>query len=122
MDIGTTRKIAVYGTLRNGFGNHRYLKNSKFIGTGKTVESFTLSANGIPFVHKDPLHNVVVEVYEVNDNDLKNIDSLEGHPNWYKREITNIQVGNQIIPAWLYFYPKKANEIIESGDYKDYRL
>ena len=78
--------VACYGTLRPGFGNNRLLVDSEHIGTGKTIEKYTLRASGIPFVSKDPLHSVVVDVYKVDEPTLKNLDSLEGHPEWYKRE------------------------------------
>lgn len=43
--------VFVYGSLRKGFWNHEpYLKNSKFIGKGKTKEKYAMYVNIIPYV------------------------------------------------------------------------
>lgn len=119
MDSKENIYVACYGTLRPGFGNNRLLVDSEHIGTGKTVEKYTLRASGIPFVSKDPLHNVVVDVYKVDEPTLKNLDSLEGHPEWYKREQIGINVDDDIVTSWLYFNEGYSHlPIIDSGDYK----
>jgi gamma-glutamylcyclotransferase (GGCT)/AIG2-like uncharacterized protein YtfP len=117
MDIGTTNKLAVYGTLKKNFGNHHYLNNSKFIGEGTTKEMFTLSVKGIPFVSKEPTSHIHVEVYDVNKEDFPAIDGLEGHPDWYVREKTTIIVNGEEIEAWLYFYPEVVGTINYEGKY-----
>lgn len=111
--------VAAYGTLREGYGNNRLLSSSKHLGTGQTVEKYTLRASGIPFVSKEPLHNVVVDVYKVDNDTLENLDSLEGHPEWYCREKIPVKVGDTRMEAWLYFNDGYSHlPIIESGDYK----
>lgn len=136
--IAMNRKIrlAVYGTLRKGFGNYEvYLKNeindgkAKFIGKGKTLNKYTMYCSGIPFVIEGKeTSNIMVEVYEINDNDVvRRIDILEGHPYVYRRKIVPIVLDNgKIIDAWLYFYIANDLEdyemiVVESGDYADYR-
>lgn len=112
--------MAVYGTLRPGHGNNRLLTNSQHIGTGKTVEKYTLRASGIPFVSKDPLHNVVVDIYKVDNNVLERLDQLEGHPEWYKREQIPVNVNDKTVTAWLYFNEGYSHlPIIKSGDYNN---
>ena len=122
MDTTTDNKetiIAAYGTLREGFGNNRLLRYSKHLGTGQTIEKYTLRASGIPFVSKEPLHNVVVDVYKVDDDTLQSLDSLEGHPERYCREEIPVKVGDTTMKAWLYFNNGYSHlPIIESGDYK----
>lgn len=118
--------IAVYGTLREGFGNHGLISrgDTEKVGKGKTVGFHTLTAHGIPFVKKDTGdHRVVVEVYQVNDLEtLSDLDSLEGHPRWYKREIEKIELEDgSVVDAWLYFNEEQAPTVITSGDYEDYR-
>ena len=116
-------RLAVYGTLRQGFGNNGYLRNSEFVGQGKTTEKYAMYASGIPFVTKKNAHtNIVVEVFEVNDeNTLRHVDSLEGHPDWYKREPIEVTLedGTKTI-AELYFcddISQNSNQLVESGDY-----
>ena len=122
-------KIAVYGTLRQGFSNHGVLGDSTLVGTGLTKEKFKLTARGIPFVTRnEQISNVKVEVYEVSDAQLPVVDGLEGYnPNnhegsWYKRtpiQVTLEDVGD--VEASIYLGDDDASTIIESGDYADYQ-
>ena len=113
--------VFVYGTLRKGYWNHRLLENSKFIGEAITKEKYSLYANGIPYVVKTPKTQIKGEVYEVDIETLKRLDQLEGHPDFYYREKTDILINGKPIKAWIYFYPYQKGKIIPSGDYKDYK-
>ena len=77
--------IAVYGTLKKGFGNYyTYLTSSKHLGNGKTKDKYPLVVDGLPYLFekKGEGYNVKVDVFKVSDANLKNIDMLEGHPRW----------------------------------------
>lgn len=114
--------ISAYGTLKKGFGNSRLIdKGNNWLGTGKTVEKYTLTASGIPFVSKKPLSNIIVDVWKVELENLPSIDRLEGHPNWYKREEIDIELNGKVIKTWLYFNEDKGDTLIKSGNYNDYR-
>ena len=121
--------IGVYGTLRKGYGNHRLLHGTKYIGIGFTKNKYKMTANGIPFVKKDEeISKIKVEVYSVNNEQLQRLDRLEGYdPNnhdnsWYKRyPVEIILENNKEVIAGLYFNEQEGNILIESGDYKDYR-
>ncbi|MCL4112889.1 UNVERIFIED_CONTAM: hypothetical protein GTU68_023855 [Idotea baltica] len=120
-----SKNIFVYGTLRKGYGNHRLLKGSKLVCNAKSVEKYTMTAAGIPFVSRKPLVEITGEVYEVPDDQLPSIDALEGHPHAYKREpmsYINLDTKEQG-EAELYFYEHENRrvELIESGDYSKYR-
>ena len=101
--------VFVYGTLKRAHGNHRLLADSKYIATGLTKSKFVMYEDGIPYVSKSfALTNISGELYEVSKATLDNLDMLEGHPIWYKREKTIIKTidknGNvKLINAWLYF-------------------
>jgi gamma-glutamylaminecyclotransferase len=116
--------IFVYGTLRKGYGNNKYfLLDDEFICEAKTEGKYALYAAGIPFLNKhEQVCNITGEVYKVDDNKLVHIDALEGHPAWYKREIITVvdEDGNKF-QAWVYFNDDSSGELIESGDYNDYR-
>ena len=114
--------IFVYGTLRKGFHNHRLLKNSTFIGKGRTKKKYKMTVNGIPFVsEKEGISHIVGEVYEVDEKTLKRLDILESHPDWYERKKVKIILENgKEIEAWLYFNEiSEGNNIIYSGDFTD---
>jgi gamma-glutamylcyclotransferase (GGCT)/AIG2-like uncharacterized protein YtfP len=110
--------IFVYGTLRRGFWNHHLLKDSEFIGEGITKEKYSLYADEIPYVVKEPLTQIKGELYIVDDETLERLDLLEGHPSFYTRELVDVIVDNKIYKAWIYFYPAPEGELIKSGDYK----
>ena len=114
-------EIFVYGTLKRGFGNHHYLRSAKFIATGRTKNKYALYAAGIPFVVKDnQVTNIIGEIYEVDDATLAIIDSLEGHPDFYKRMQVPIIANDQdqtSIVAWLYFCSEPRGELVPSGIY-----
>ena len=100
--------VAVYGTLKQGFGNHSVMGNSKLIDSGVTLNEYPMEEHGIPFVlpYKGKGGNIAVEVYMVDKHQMSSIDSLEGHPSNYVRKKTPILLENGVtIIAWLYFYP-----------------
>lgn len=84
-------KISVYGTLKKGQHNHRYLKNSTLLGTSKTPPEFTMYSNGgFPYVCPGGDTAITIETYELSELDQANVFGLEGytgvrnHPNnWY---------------------------------------
>ena len=98
-------RVFVYGSLKNGKGNHRLLANSKYLGRcyieGKQR---LLSLGGFPGLVKDdslPMNRIVGEVYQINDETLQALDWLEGHPRFYKRE----KVATPFKNAWAYYLP-----------------
>ena len=115
--------LFVYGTLRQGQGNHRLIQRCEFIGMAATVRAYTMKASGIPFVLKDPPRtHIRGEVYRLDTRELSSVDRLEGHPRNYRREEIPVLIDGQDFPvsAWIYFHPTGAGELIESGDYEDY--
>lgn len=105
--------IAVYGTLKKGFGNYySYLTNAKHLGRGTTQDKYPLIVQGLPYMvdRKGMGHNVVVDVFKVSDAQLQRVDQLEGHPQWYKRKQIPIKLKNRTLNCWLYFNPKEINE------------
>ena len=66
--------------------------------------------------HEDGLTRVSVllgEVYEVNDATLAQLDTLECHPDWYRRQLTDIE-GDE--PAWIYLMEDEAQCAAIRGD------
>ncbi len=120
-----TPYIFVYGTLMSGFGNNALLKNSRLVEAATTEDNLVLLANSIPYLLDEEGKSYVRgEIYEVNENSLKKIDQLEGHPDWYSRKIISVvtDLGDKM-EAWVYFMPRsKAGNatVVESGDYREY--
>jgi len=113
----STQTLFVFGTLKRNFHNHHYLETSLFLGTGYTKNKYAMYSKGIPVVFSsNPISHIHGELYEVDPATLKQIDMLEGHPDWYCREQVEVMSEtNQIITAWLYFYPIKKGRLIRSG-------
>jgi gamma-glutamylcyclotransferase (GGCT)/AIG2-like uncharacterized protein YtfP len=112
--------VAVYGTLREGFSNHRLLETSTLLGADVLNGFEMYTAGGFPVIY--PTNNddsIVIEVYECSDETLNGpLDSLEGHPSWYRRQLVDTQFGK----AWVYVMQSQAykrNNKILSGDWSD---
>ncbi len=78
-------KVFVYGTLKKGWGNHRLLEGSTFLGVYETPKEFSLYDGGFPYAFHGGGENIRGELYEVDDDTLKNLDRLEGYPSHYNR-------------------------------------
>lgn len=113
----------VYGTLRKEGSNNYLLRNSEYVGLGKTREMFSLYVEGIPYLNPhENICKVVGEVYKVdNKQTLPIIDMLEGHPRWYYRFPTQIVMeDNTVVTAWTYFNSQKTPTRIDNGDFIKY--
>lgn len=102
--------VAVYGSLKRGFNNHHIIKETPFIGKGLTVNRYAMyNLGGFPFITKEEIGKVSVEVYDVTDpNILFNLDDLEGHPDFYCRERIEIDLDTgERVSAWIYFISNK---------------
>lgn len=102
--------VAVYGTLKKGYSNYySYLTSAKYVAKGKTKEKYPLIISGLPYLIEDigKGHNVEVDVFKVSDSKLKDLDLLEGHPNWYRRKQVDIVVGKKTLSCWIYFNIKE---------------
>lgn len=114
--------VAVYGTLKQGCHNNCFLWKSELIAKGETVNPYIMTqstegkGSGIPYVHPLTIStgkNIDVEVYKVPHGvDMDELDRLEGHPRFYKREKTAIKLDNgRVLDAWVYF----CDRIPQSG-------
>lgn len=95
-------RIAVYGTLKQGWGNHRLLERTPIYQGCVGIDR--ISGVGFPRVKLGNKEKLFVEVYDVNDRDLMSVDALEGYnPNrpasenrFYNRvktTVTNLDTG-----------------------------
>ena len=102
--------IAVYGTLKKGCGNNLLLADAVYVDDAKTYSAYPLviHGSGLPFLVDKPGsgHKVTVELYLVNESELKRIDLLEGHPNWYERKKRRVTTTNgEVLLPYIYFAP-----------------
>lgn len=110
----------VYGTLKRGRSNHGYLEGCEYLGEYFTDKNFSLIVSGLPFLVRRKGSGVKGELYKINKDVLAQIDRLEGHPSFYKREIINItsvDTGNTI-EAYTYIHPDIFNKKGFPWDYQ----
>lgn len=128
-------KVAVYGTLRKGFGNHRLLETSKYVATINSPKEFLMKNVGFfpALLDKESLINsreeanssVVMEIYEIPSNQvLQRLDGLEGfresYPksSMYLRKTINLPEHGEV-ETYIWNRSHSTLEVIKSGDFKN---
>ncbi|MEQ6886959.1 gamma-glutamylcyclotransferase family protein [Salicola sp. Rm-C-2C1-2] len=105
-DESTGFRIAVYGTLKRGYGNHRLLMRARFLGTDHLNSIVLHDLGPCPGAVDQPSQGIVVEVYEVDERTFERVDALEGYNaraperGEYTRQLRDTRFG----AAWVYFY------------------
>lgn len=97
--------LFVYGSLKKGFGNHSYyLKNANYVGTFETEPNYKMFSLGYyPGVIEDGNTSIRGELYQISEEELEHIDSLEGYDrqnpdnSLYKRKVIETPHGNAYI-------------------------
>jgi gamma-glutamylaminecyclotransferase len=112
--------VFVYGTLRQSRGNHQLLVGAHFYGIGNTKQKYAMYlVGGFPYViSTEQRYPIVGELYAVDDEILKKLDRLEGHPIYYARTEVVVIVETVEYSAWMYFRDPKGT-LLQSGDYDD---
>lgn len=107
---GKMYPVFVYGTLKNGFCNHRILRYFHGMEAFTTGSSFVMTGSFIPNVYDyDPdldsdykPGKIKGELYLVDHLALERMDTLEGHPYNYKREHVEVMCSNEFVDAYMY--------------------
>jgi gamma-glutamylaminecyclotransferase len=89
-------RVFVYGSLRSGESNHRYLATARPLGPSATSPGFTLYDLG-PYaaIARTGEGSVTGELYEVDAPALAELDRLEGHPTFYRRQPITLADGEE---------------------------
>lgn len=114
--------VAVYGSLLKGLSNHRVLRDSMMLGTD-TINGFKMYNLG-SFPAIIPGDGAIhIEIYEVIDPEIMlNLDYLEGHPRFYKREKVDTIYGE----SWIYVLnmngrvPLSDSKLVKNGNWKEH--
>lgn len=93
-------KVFVYGTLKQGHGNHRLLRGATLLGRSYVEGPWRLHDLGAfpAVVQAEATARVFGEVYLVDSDILGRLDILEGYPSFY----TRTKVPTQFSKAWMY--------------------
>lgn len=113
-------RVMVYGTLLAGYGNHRaYMQTAKLVGEA-TMRGKMYSLGAFPCVSLHGDNTIRGEVYDVDEETLKYLDRLEGHPRFYCREVVETTLG----PAWVYLINRddemSSTPVVASGSWREY--
>ena len=114
--------LAVYGTLKEGRGNHPVLGNSELLGTHVTEPNYTMwSLGGFPAVSLNGNTPITTEIFKVTDEEvLRDVNRLEGFKgvkdderNWYDTHTIETPYGN----AEMYYFktPPSHLRAVENG-------
>ena len=111
--------IFVYGTLKQGHGNHSVMPvESEFKGLG-SYDGKMVSLGGFPGVIKDSTGITNGEVWEVPF--IEGIDMLEGNGSFYTREEKAIEMEDgSVEQAWIYLLPEDEYgdlPLVEDGEW-----
>lgn len=116
-------KVAVYGSLRKGMGNHGLLVavGAVLVSTERAPGFNMVSLGGYPAVYES-VGDITIEVYDVAHNEeesMRRLDRLEGFPTFYNRKLIDTSQG----PAWIYFMPEEQlahRRAVPNGDWVEY--
>lgn len=93
-------KVFVYGTLKKGHGNHRLLRQSRYLGRCYVEGKWGMVNLGAfpAVVEAETPTKIFGEVYLIDTKTLMSLDILEGYPTFY----TRTKVDTPWKKAWMY--------------------
>jgi gamma-glutamylcyclotransferase (GGCT)/AIG2-like uncharacterized protein YtfP len=102
-------RVFVYGTLKQGFPNHKYFLEGK----GELVEPYARLENyrlydtksGFPCILPHFGGTVMGEIYEIDEKILEVLDALESIPFLYTRELV------PALDCWTYVWAGKWSNL-----------
>lgn len=99
-------RVFVYGTLRRGESNHRYVAEARRLGGHVTAPGYTLYDTGpFPAAMAGGSTAIVGEVYAVDRRGFRLLDRLEGYP----REYTRRRIATPYGAAWMYLWIRRVD-------------
>lgn len=119
--------LFVYGTLRYGMHNHRYIAHCEYLGKG-TINASLYHRGGLPTAFDIPNSTIIGEVYAVDPITEVFINRLESYRpetpelSLYIPIEKSVQLENgQIITAYVYFFNRPMREdVYQPVPYGDY--
>ena len=98
-------KLFVYGSLKRKERLNPCLEDSLFLGVGK-IKGILFDLGAYPAAIEKMTDRLIEgEIYEVSDRVLRNLDQIEGNPNYYIRKLVKEEISSEKV--WVYFMPNK---------------
>ena len=101
-------KLFVYGTLKKDFHNNYLLKESKFLKDVITDDKFPMFMQweSFPYLkNENKGYRIKGELWEVDDEKIKELDYFEGVPDLYYRDTLKIDAKD----VFVYFMTEDVN-------------
>ena len=114
--------IFVYGSLMRGESNHSFLSDrfSEYVEKGITKRDYILyDLGGFPGMVEGGNNAVLGEIYKICSFTKSRLDQLEGHPQFYRRTIIELQDGKRVEAYILDKGYVKGCSVIKSGDWRN---
>lgn len=98
--------LAVYGTLKKGYGNHALIAQAQYVGCDNLREISLYDIGPYPGARLEASSGIEVEVYAVTPCQLARLDQLEEYDpadldgSLYTRE----RLGTRFGLVWVYLY------------------
>jgi len=116
------KKICVYGSLRQNHGNNRLLTTSDLLSTETiSIPYRMISLGGFPgLISSEENHDIIVEIWAVDDQTYRNVERLESWPNFYQKALVSTSLGE------IEVYVLESDEYqsgyteVESGDWNEF--
>ena len=108
-------KLFTYGTLKKGFHNHKFIKDSLFLGFYSLPkhDMYLYVYYGFPYITKGN-GDVFGELYEVADEEMFYVDKLEG--GYDKKETTVVSLKDGTKEHAVVYYMEQPEVFkIETG-------
>jgi gamma-glutamylcyclotransferase (GGCT)/AIG2-like uncharacterized protein YtfP len=91
--------VFVYGSLKQGFHNHGWMEEigAKYLGKCSTEKIFDMISmyDSYPGLINGE-YGIIGELYEIDSMDIYHLDRLEGYPNYYDRQVINVNMDNGV--------------------------
>jgi gamma-glutamylaminecyclotransferase len=89
-----TVRLFVYGSLKRGFSNERFLRGAAFECAARTAQGYRLyRVGGYPALVVAEGPGIFGEVYRVTEAHLAALDAFEGVPDLYQRAVIQLEDG-----------------------------
>lgn len=123
--------VVVYGSLLSGLHNHGVMERARgeLVGEGVSVENINMYSLGsypsISLAHNSHEQPIKVEVYEVDNEYLHHIDSLEGYrgnnsQSFYNRSPIKVKMDDteEVIEGLIYHIDQEQRVPVMTGDWR----
>lgn len=95
------------------------MRRARFLGETRSEPGFQLRHLGwCPAMVRSGQGSVFGELYEIDQEILKELDRLEKHPDWYKREVIRLEGGMEAISYLMEIAEVDTKPVIESGNWR----